>query len=214
MGWLRENPALILVFLVGTVIVGFGSLIPFLGALFGILALYINGIAQLVARDELVGETPDIRGAAGEVLGRLLSLVGIWLISSVLIGVGFLFLIIPGIYLALRLSLAPAACVIDGENAFDSLSTSWEVAEGNLLKIFGLGLIVFGLVFAAMLVTTPVVFFAAGSETGMVVGLVAIVVLISAFAQPVVQMAYARIYVENREPGSNVADSGDDWAGA
>ncbi|WP_290815429.1 glycerophosphoryl diester phosphodiesterase membrane domain-containing protein [Halovivax sp.] len=197
--WLRRNPVLVaLFFLVGVVDAVGQEAWPFaiVGAL---LMLYFGGIAHLVARDELRGAEPDLGAASVRVLGRMLSLVAILVVYAISVVVGLLLLILPGIYLALRLSLAFPACVIDDRGAVESLSTSWEVAKGNLLKLLGITLIAFFVILVAAIFAVPF----AGAGAPFLLAYVLLVAVISAALQPIVEMAYARVYLENRDDGAS-----------
>ncbi|WP_254863777.1 hypothetical protein [Halovivax gelatinilyticus] len=197
-GWVKRNPVLVVLFFILGVIDAAGEAEPLLSLLAVVLTLYFGGIAHLFARDELGGTTPDLGEASSRVLGRLVSLIGIVLVYVVLVFVGLLAFIVPGIYLLLRLSLAFPACVIDDQNAFESLSTSWDVAHGNLLKLLGISVLAL-LAYSAAALFAVAVAVPFGDEATFF----AVVVLASAVAtailQPLVELAYARVYLENRD---------------
>lgn len=64
------------------------------------------------------------------------------ILISVIIGIGFVLLIIPGIYLTARLMLAPVR-VIDNEETgiIEALKYSWNATNGHALELIGLGFI-------------------------------------------------------------------------
>ena len=72
-------------------------------------------------------------------LGRVI-LVG--MLAFVLMTLGFL-LIIPGIIVAVALSVAIPVTIVEGLPATGSLHRSWALTDGNRWRIFGLFLIVF-----------------------------------------------------------------------
>ncbi len=55
--------------------------------------------------------------------------------GTVFLGVGFVLAIMPGLYVALRLSLSEVACVAGGKRTFESLDRSWTATSGNLWGI-------------------------------------------------------------------------------
>ncbi len=65
-------------------------------------------------------------------------------IYALAVVLGSMALIIPGIYLAVRLYYFADAILIDGEGAISSLKTSWRIAKGNWWATF-LILIIIGL---------------------------------------------------------------------
>lgn len=68
--------------------------------------------------------------------------VGATIISSIIICIGTILCIIPGIFLAARLSLVPAY-LIDHPDAGvgEAFNHSWEHTKGNFWNLFGLGLV-------------------------------------------------------------------------
>jgi hypothetical protein len=68
------------------------------------------------------------------------------------IGVASLFLIVPGVILALRWSVAGPAVAIEGNGPFDALRRSGKLTSGHYWHILGLTLIVEGLAFMAALI--------------------------------------------------------------
>ena len=83
-------------------------------------------------------------------------------ISGVIVVVGFIALIIPGIYLALRLSMVRFA-VLDGAGITDSLRQSGKETHGHkwhllgfFLTLVGLNIIGFLALYIGLLITVPV----------------------------------------------------------
>lgn len=194
-GWTLNNPILIGVFFV----VAFVDVLAELGgglafSLVGfLLATFAGGVAYVYARNELTDETTRFGDAADEVLLQALSLIGVALLYFTIVAVGFLLLILPGIYFGARLVLAFPACVLDGDGAFESLSTSWEAADGNVLKLVGLFVLSFAVIFGAIIV---------GLIAGLDLQTAAIVMTpVGAVLSPAVEMAFARVYLENRTRG-------------
>lgn len=207
--WLSRNPALIPLFLVVGLVDGLREVSAVFGLLGYLLLLIAAGIAHRFAYAEARDRTTTIGDEVGRVLGRLPSLVGATVIYAALIAIGLVLLIVPGIYLGLRLSLAFPAIVIDDEGAFDGLGTSWDVAEGNLLKLLGITLLAFLVAFSTTFVTALV---GAAAESVAIVAVVSAV--ITAVVGTIVQLSYARVYLENRpatESGWSDRDDDDQW---
>jgi hypothetical protein len=99
-------------------------------------------IVQRLGRGEppSMGEALD---AAGE---RVLPAVGAVVLYVLGVAVGFLALVVPGIYLAVRWYFSAQAAVIDGLAPTEALGRSGELVEGSWWRVFGL-LLVAGLVF-------------------------------------------------------------------
>ncbi|MFC4988856.1 glycerophosphoryl diester phosphodiesterase membrane domain-containing protein [Saliphagus infecundisoli] len=199
--WLRRNPVLIVLFFGYGLLELVGEFLGFLGGLVTLLGylvyLYINGLVHVVGRDEAMGDPVDLGRASSAVLGQFVSLIGIFIVYVLAVGIGFVLLIIPGLYLGVRLSLALPACVIDEKGVTESLETSWSVAKGNLLKLFGIFLISFLIVVGTAIATLLVT----GFGEGFYLAFLVVSAVLTAVVTPIVQFAYARIYLENR-PGS------------
>jgi len=136
--WLFDHPVLIGVFVVVGVINAFLQLSPILSLVGNVISVFAAGIAHRYADRIVAEETPDIGEAAAEVARRMLSLIGILILYGIAVVLGTLALVLPGIYLALRLQLAFPACVLDDQSPLESLSTSWDLTSGISLKPFGL----------------------------------------------------------------------------
>jgi len=200
-GWLADYPVLVGLFFLLAVLSAGLQLVPLAGVVGSLAGLLCSAVAHLYAADIVAGRQPALGDHAGTAVGRLLSLIGIALVTAVAVGLGTLLLVVPGIYLAVRLSLAPVACVVDGEGAVDSLATSWEDAQGNLLKLFGITLAT-GLVsltaLAAVVVAGGFVDPIVQQDRTALFTVLLVVSPISAVVNPVNQLAHARVYLESR----------------
>lgn len=233
-GWLKETPGLVgLFFLIGLLnAVGqLTGLVSIFGSLLGSLAgLIFGGVVHVSAADKVADRAPDLVANAEAVVRRTLSLVGIAIVSSIAAGIAAIFFVIPGIYVALRLGLAPAACVIDDMSITDSLSESWAVAQGNLLKLFGIqlatGLVSVAVVGVLVVATGNVDAITQPNSSGLFVPFL-LLSPVTAVLAPITQFAVARVYLENRKDGDagegdetttnddlTVQPGDDEWEGA
>lgn len=126
---------------------------------FGLLP-FVTGAAifyvyQVLRNEEVT--IPKSLQVAGE---RFTQLVLLAFMIAVFLGVGFLFLIIPGIYLSIRFSFAYYALMLEGCSAFDALSRSWKLTQGHWWKLFWLffvlGIVVFIPIFLLLLIVVSV----------------------------------------------------------
>lgn len=66
------------------------------------------------------------------------------LLFAIIVGVGLVLLIVPGIYFAARLCLAPIYAIDNPEvGIIDALKRSWAATEGHVLELIGLGIVAF-----------------------------------------------------------------------
>jgi len=104
----------------------------------GLLGLFVAGMIHVAVERARDGQEPTTGERASQVTSAFAGLVGIWLLFVPAMLLGLAFFLLPGLYIAGRLFLAFPACVLDGESALESLSTSWELTGGVSLKPFGL----------------------------------------------------------------------------
>ena len=204
--WLVAVPVLLGAFFFVEVLNSVGQFVTGLFSLAGsILTLLVFGAAyvyteRFVSDGDVQGGVDELLSTVSEVASRLLALIGIALIYIIVVVVGLFFLLVPGIYLGARLVLAFPACVLDGKGVTDSLSTSWDVAGGNVLKLVGLGAInvlaAIGLGLGASAIAAVV-----GGLSVLEGPLFSLALApVSAVLSGAVQMAIARVYIENRSP--------------
>lgn len=123
-------------------------------SLLGSVALYV-----VFLRDSItIGE------ALKWALILIIPFVAMSILMSIAIGIGFVLLIIPGIYFAIKFSLAGAVIVAqDVKNPITALGRSWKATKGNSLRIFGFLLI--------LLIVGVVALLAIGAVVGIPVNL-------------------------------------------
>lgn len=73
------------------------------------------------------------------------------LLSMVIVIAGFMLLIIPGIYLAIKLTFAAFRFVQDDLDAMDAIKASWDDTKGRWWNVFGLMLMSIPLIIAGFL---------------------------------------------------------------
>jgi hypothetical protein len=122
--------------------------------LYSFVAIVIQVIAGGIAAGALTyGALQDLRGRKagfGECLGRGLALIlpvlGVSIVAGLGMAIGFLFFFIPGIILAVMWWVAVPAMVVERPGVFASLKRSAALTKGSRWRIFGLMLIVGGVV--------------------------------------------------------------------
>lgn len=112
----------------------------------------------------LDGEEPQF-SAYGQESRKFLKYIGASIIYAFIVIVGFALVIIPGIYLALRLQFYQAFIVDEDCGAIESLKRSWEITKDHAMELFLLGLVMILIIIIGMLlfgvgifIATPVIY--------------------------------------------------------
>lgn len=154
-------------------------------------AWLIGSIVRIVEDVEADGRV-DL--GVGELLGsvwpRLLSLVVLQLIVGILIAIGLILLIIPGIIISLMLIVSVPSMVVEGRGIFESMSRSSELTRGNRMRILAIGLLVLAIYIAVALIGALLV--AATPILGVIV-LIAVAVLLYPFVSIISAVLYFRL---------------------
>jgi hypothetical protein len=107
-------------------------------ALAGILMyLVLTGAITRAVAAEVVGEDPSVEQSYRFGFVRL----GSVLLVSVLVGLatiaGLILLVIPGIYIGVRLAVSIEALVVEGRRGTEAMGRSWELVGGHWWHAFG-----------------------------------------------------------------------------
>jgi len=112
-----------------------------------------SAAAALVAAEAYAGMSSGWRQSAAAGLRRIIPIVIVTVVAAVLITIGFVFILVPGIFLATSFAVATPALMIERVGPIESLKRSWRLATGERWRIFGAGLsmivisiIVFGII--------------------------------------------------------------------
>jgi hypothetical protein len=123
--------------------------------------LFSQGATIFAVSDVYLGRSAAAVQSLRRVWGHLGSLFGTALLNGLVVGVGTLLLIAPGVYLMCRLLVVVPATLIEDRNPSDSLSRSFELTKGFAGRSFMIFLLYMAMAFAAnMLLTWPFSFMA------------------------------------------------------
>jgi uncharacterized membrane protein len=131
-----------------------------------IIGLIFNTVGQAVilfgAFQEMRGRMFDIAEAVRRGLTRFWPIIGLAILVALGVGIGFILLIVPGVILAIRWSVALPACVVENLGPLASMKRSAELTKGNRWKLFGVFLLVLVIIILASIVV--------GLFVGLIVG--------------------------------------------
>jgi hypothetical protein len=121
----------------------FFALIAFVAAIGSYVAIEISQAATVMAVSNLHLDNPVSIGSAFSMSrGSMMRVIGITFAVAIAIGVAMIFLIIPGIYVALMWSLAIPVTVLEGGGLGVSTTRSKDLTKGNRGRIFVIYLLV------------------------------------------------------------------------
>lgn len=127
------------------------SSIPFLGTLISIIVIPpLTGGYYYMALKASLGEKPEI-GDLQKGFDYIVPLVVYSIASGIIISLGFLLLIVPGIYLAVGYVFAQLLIIDKDMDFWDAMETSRKVVTKNWFSIFVLLLAVLGITILGVL---------------------------------------------------------------
>ncbi len=71
------------------------------------------------------------------ILPFILPIIGLSILESFAVGIGFILLIVPGLIVLTGLSLSGQVLIIERTSVSNAMKRSWELSEGNRMQIFG-----------------------------------------------------------------------------
>jgi len=107
-----------------------------------IVATLAGAIVVKYASDLMERRTGDFQGGLSTALSRLPSLLAVAVVTGILVFVGLLFFVVPGLILAIMFTLTVPVIVIEGRGALESLSRSRRLVSGGWWTAFLLRILV------------------------------------------------------------------------
>jgi hypothetical protein len=110
------------------------------GAVLGLLGyLLATGAVFKLQLDAYLGRPANVRDSIDYVVGRhrMLSLLWVGIIETVMVAVGFILIIIPGIYLFVALAFAVPVLMLEGLRGMGAISRSMSLVSGRWWPTFG-----------------------------------------------------------------------------
>lgn len=171
-------------------------LVAFASYIFSWIIITIaHGICVKCASDLIEKGSADLEDAFSSAVRRLPSLLAVAVVSAILIILGVVALIIPGIILAIMFSLVVPAIIIENVGALNSLSRSRRLVSHRWLKTFVFLLIMGIIIGIASIITSWIVspIRILSGPTSNIVSSV-ITAIITAFIMPILPVAITVYY--------------------
>jgi len=126
------------------------------GAVLSLLGLVLTVALTIIAFRTVAHDTADLdsipSGVTDDLLVTGVFLVVAGIIQGIAVVLGFIALIIPGLFILVSLIFSQVYIAVEGEGPLEALSSSWSLAKGNRFPLFGLGVILFVI---SLLVSIP-----------------------------------------------------------
>ena len=176
-----------------------------------LLAFVIQSIlTQLLAATISFATFQYLRGhqvSIGECLSRGLSLIvpviGVAFLTGLLVGIGTVLLIIPGIIVAVMLWVAIPVAVVERPGVIESLKRSAELTKGQRWTIFGI-VVVIGIILAVAGAILSAILVAAVGFTGFSIGLWVLNAIFGAFSATAAAVGY--YFLRATKEGVDIGD--------
>lgn len=110
-------------------------------AAFWVATVVAAVVSTLVAAGAYADVAPDWRGAARIGLQNIWPILAATIVFGVMMAVGFIVLIVPGIILLISFGFYDAALMIERTGPMQSLGRSWRLVSGERWRIFLAGLV-------------------------------------------------------------------------
>jgi hypothetical protein len=124
-----------------------------------LISVFFYGLLIKVAYDLMKGSGRSrgrskgpMGGAFNFVTRKYIVLLFAYILSTVFVVGGLVLLIIPGIYIFIRLMFFPFAIIVDDEGVIGSLKKSWKISENRAIKLFGILTVIVLIMFGIALV--------------------------------------------------------------
>jgi len=116
----------------------------------GILSLVASGVTIVMARDALATREPSMGDALSAVMGRLGDVLIASILVMIIVGVGMMLLVIPGILAAFFLIFTLPAVLLDRLGAIEAIKRSFTLVKNNVVPVllFLIGCVLAGIVIA------------------------------------------------------------------
>lgn len=169
-----------------------GGILILLGVVISLAAhaLYIGFVVELV-RDVRDGtRDEDVESLFSAAAPAILPLIGFGILFGLAVGIGFVFLIIPGLVLLTFWSMGAPSIVVEQQGVFGAFGRSWNLVRGQAWSVFAT-------LFVVLLIVIVVGFalMAIGAAIG-TVGLILAAIVSSVITAPVFAIAVSVMFFD------------------
>jgi hypothetical protein len=153
-------------------------------------SVLVAGIIALAVTDDVGGRWRSIGEYASEASGNLVEGIVVAVVVGIAVGVGLVFLIVPGLYLIVRFAFAIPSVFVDDRGITEALGESWSRTKGYGWSLFGIVVALFVvslLAQGAAVLDSPLLSAVVGG-------------LVTAVATPLTMGSFTFLYLTTRAP--------------
>lgn len=107
------------------------------GVLHSVVAIFTTGAVTIAVSDVCVGNRPSFARSYAAIVQVFWRYLGTYALAMLVVFIGMLLLVIPGIYAAVLLMFALPVCIIERRAAVDAFKRSKTLGKGHYLRNFG-----------------------------------------------------------------------------
>jgi hypothetical protein len=111
------------------------------GAIGALIAVLISAVLQAAilraAAQATIGDPVDVEASYRYGLKRLWSVILVSILVGLVVAIGFILLVIPGIIFLVFLSVSIPVLIVEGRRGTDAMGRSWNLVKGNFWHAFG-----------------------------------------------------------------------------
>jgi hypothetical protein len=111
------------------------------GAIGTLIAVLISAVLQAAilraAAQATIGDPVDVEASYRYGFKRLWSVILVSILVGLVVAVGFILLVIPGIIFLVFLSVAIPVLIVEGRRGTEAMGRSWNLVKGNFWHAFG-----------------------------------------------------------------------------
>lgn len=167
--------------------------------------IVVSGLATAFAADDAVGSPTSTAAAFARLRGRWPVLVAVSLLVGVMVFVGLVAFVLPGLVLLAMLLLATPVAVLEKAGPLQAIRRSFQLSAGHRARIFGIAALAY--VIASLIGTVVLAVVPAGTTIGSAVTGLLVQSVVSAVTVPWTAAVVALLYVDTRIRKENLAAS-------
>ena len=155
-----------------------------------------EGATVIAVSDSYLNGRVDVGGALAGTLSRIPAIFGVVVMRALLIVLGCIALIIPGIYIGLRTFAAMPALLLERKSPDAAVGRSWALAGGSVWKVFVALLLAYLIWFALLVVVQLLGTTLIGGRNPQVLAM--LMGILSAFIYPIISVVVTLLYYDLR----------------